>query len=94
MDFYEMTYILMNAKVIITAARGISCCNQIFYNLQARIIGFYVNDHNNLLHFIDKSVAPLDQMCNDYYYNYMKEVIVSPINITHQNVEEFKHLNI
>jgi len=94
MDFYEMTYILMNAKVIITGERGISCCNQIFYNLGAQIIGFQVNHDNNLLYFGNKALMPYDNMCNDYYYNYMKEVIVSPIDITHQNIEEFKNLNL
>lgn len=85
----------MNAKVIITAgAHDISCCNQIFYNLNARIIGFFVNNNNDLLHFTDKSIMKLDVMTNAYYHSYVKEVIVSPINITYQNVEEFKHLNI
>jgi hypothetical protein len=94
MDFYEMTYILMNAKVIITGERGISCCNQIFYNLGAQIIAFLVNYDNNLLYFGNTTFLHHDDMCNDYYYNSMKQAILSPIDITHQNVEEFKNLNI
>lgn len=88
MDFYEMTYILMNANTIITGQYGISCCNQIFYNLNATIIGFIVNTNNDTLYF--DSQIPYDAMCNAYYYNHMKEMIVSPLNITQKNVEEFK----
>ena len=39
-DFFSMVYTLMNASVIITGQNGISCCNQIFYNLDAEIIGY------------------------------------------------------
>ena len=94
MDFLKLTYLLMNAQVIITGQRGISCCNQIFYNLNARIIGFLETKTNNSLQFVNKTTIKHDVMCNAYYYHNMNEVILSPLNITSRNVEEFKRLNI
>ena len=94
MDFLKLTYLLMNAQLIITGQRGISCCNQLFYNLDARIIGFIETNTNKSLQFVNKSTVKYDVMCNAYYYHKMNEVILSPLNITAQNVEEFKRLNI
>ena len=92
MDFLKLTYLLMNAQLIITGQRGISCCNQLFYNLDARIIGFLETTTTDSLQFVNKSTVNYDVMCNAYYYHKMNEVILSPLNITAQNVEEFKRL--
>ena len=91
-DFFSMVYTLMNASVIITGQNGISCCNQIFYNLHAEIIGYKVNVKDNILKLMDKNVIELDNMCNGYYYNIMKKVIVSPLIITQEVVNQFKKL--
>ena len=59
-DFLKFTYLLMNAQVIITGQRGISCCNQIFYNLNARIIGFIETNTKKSLQFVKKSTITID----------------------------------
>jgi hypothetical protein len=99
-NFYKMTYILLNAKLILTSNRGISCANQIFYNLDAEIIGFIKDPFSNKLHIRNKLKnenifhGGYDAMCNGYYYNRMKKIIFSPSNITEKNVDEFKNLNL
>lgn len=93
MDFIELTYILLNAQLIIIGQNGISCANQIFLNLKARIIGFNVHNNNNLL-LSNKSFIKLDKFCNGYYYDKMENAILSPRNITKENVEQFKLFNL
>jgi hypothetical protein len=93
-NFFEMTYILMNAKMIIIGEKGISCHNQIFFNLNAKIISFILNEHDNIVRIVSKSKIRCDKMCNQYYYDKINKVIESPLNITEQNIEEFKNLNL
>jgi hypothetical protein len=94
-DFYKMVYILMHAQTIVTGQNGISCCNQVFYNLEATIIGFIVNYENNNMHFVPKEyIHPSyfqinDKLCNGYYYHRMRNVILSPLSITENNVAQF-----
>ena len=86
----------MNAKLIITGQYGISCCNQIFYNLNAQIIGFQVNKRDNNIKLVNKPsikfYIPFDKMCNSYYYHKMDKIILSPLVITKQNLKQFKNL--
>ena len=96
-DFYTMAYILMNARTIITGYGGISCCNQIFYNLDANIIGFIPNKTHNDIRIVNTSIIQknssysfiYDVLCNGYFYHRMQNVILSPLSITHKNVSEF-----
>lgn len=100
LNFFELSYILMNAKLIVTApGRGISCCNQIFFNLNAKIIGFLHDPHRKDLYLLNIKENKIldgkyDAMCNGYYYNKMEQLILSPINISYENVNEFKSLNL
>lgn len=95
-DFFKMAYILLHAKTIITSQRGISCCNQIFYNLNANIIGFLKNTDNNFILVNNK--YNLDPLCNGLYYFYMRKTILSPLYISNllqlQNcIEEIENLH-
>jgi len=86
-----MTYVLINAKLIITGQKNIYCANQIFYNLNSEIIGFILNIKDNLIRSDNKSII-LKNINNNIYYDKMHKVIVSPLNITQKNIEEFKNL--
>jgi hypothetical protein len=104
-NFFKMVYILQNASLIITGQNGISCCNQIFYNLNAEIIISVHNTGYKIKHtFLDDNIrfvnihtfrphpCPLDKMCNSYYYNFVKNAIIFPLEIKEDNVEQFKNL--
>jgi len=98
-NFLKLAYILMNAKVIITADRGISCANQYLYNMSAQIIGFQINNknhnrnrNNNSDFYItnDISFTKYDIMCNSLYHHLIKKVILSPLNITVNNMNQIE----
>ncbi len=96
-DFYTMAYILMNARTIITGQNGISCCNQIFYNLDATIIGFIRNHSDDMILIPKEQINRYhfmidDKLCNGYYYHRMRNVILSPLSITTNNVAQFYNM--
>jgi hypothetical protein len=82
-DFYKLAYILLNAKIIITSQRGISCFNQIFFNFKAIIIGFIKNNKNKF-ELVDNDYY-LDPMCNGLYFSILNYNIITPLRITNLN---------
>jgi len=93
-NFYEMAYMFLHASIIITADRGISCANQIFYNLNAKIIGFQLNTENKKLFTIETGnlKTNYDCMCNSIYHHLISKVILSPLIINTNNLEDIKNV--
>jgi hypothetical protein len=91
-DFFKMSYTLLNASVIVTADRGISCANQIFYNLNALIIGFQLNTIDNIEIFNDNKKTKYDFMCNSLYHHLIKKVILAPLIIKQEHIEIIKNI--
>lgn len=83
-NFLEMAYSFLNASIIITSDRGISCANQCFYNLNAKIYAFLVNN-KNIIEISNNSKIRKDTMCNMYYFNFVKGVI---FNESHKKLFE------
>ena len=91
-NFFTMAYILLHASIIVTADRGISCANQIFYNLKAKLIGFQLNIVNKDLFCIvnDNKNTKYDFMCNSIYHHLISKVILSPLIINIKHLEDIK----
>lgn len=85
-DFYEMAFKLLNSSIIITGQRGISCANQIFYNLDAKIISFDIHNKDTFI-LTDKNTYYYDFLCNSFYYDKIIHSILAPSEI------KFNHLN-
>ena len=91
-DFYKMAYMLMNASIIITGQRGISCCNQIFYNLNAKIIGT-ISINDNYFGYGNKNEITFDNMCNCLYYHKMENLIIKmPNNIDDSHLHNIHNI--
>ena len=93
-NFLIMSYMLLNASIIITGDRGISCANQIFYNLNAKLIGFQVNTENKDLFTIvnDNKNTNYDFMCNSIYHHLISKVILSPLIINTDHLKNIKNV--
>ena len=89
-NFLNMTYMLLHASIIVTADRGISCANQIFYNLNAKLIGFQINKNNSFIITNDNKNTKYDFMCNSIYHHLISKVILSPLIINTNHIEDIK----
>ena len=82
-DFIKFSYILLNAKTILTSYHvGISNANQIFYNLNARIIA--TTPTRNTIYSKNKPhcIFKNDIFCHGWYSNVVKDYITFPHNIS------------
>lgn len=87
-DFLEFVYVLLNADIIVTGERGISCSNQMFYNLDSTIIGFIAGQHKDFI--IDDNKIRYDGMCNSIYHSKITKRIVSPLSINDIHLDQIK----
>lgn len=92
-NYYEFVYKLLNAKNIFTAQHGISCANQIYFNLDASIYTFIPLENNicTFTIFNNRNVRK-DQLCNSYYYNKISKSIYSPLNISLLEIKNMEYL--
>lgn len=90
----KMAHILMHASVILTSQRGISCFNQIFYNLNndCKIIGFMVNENNDNIYITKSNNNHKDFMCNELYFHKMEKIIYSPLKIKLEHAKDIEKL--
>jgi hypothetical protein len=88
-DYLKMAYIFLNASIIITADRGISCANQFLYNLDAKIIGFQINKKKFILTDNIK-FTKYDLMCNSLYHHLIKKIILSPLDIKKEHLSQIE----
>lgn len=91
-NFLNMTYMLLHASIIVTADRGISCANQIFYNLNAKLIGFQINENNSFIIVNNNKNTKYDFMCNSIYHHLISKVILSPLIINTNHIEDIKKI--
>jgi hypothetical protein len=91
-NFIDMAYILLHASIIVTGDRGISCANHIFYNLNAKLIGFQINILDKDLFCIvnNNTNTNYDFMCNSLYHHLISKVILSPLIINTTHLEDIK----
>lgn len=90
-NYYEFIYKLLNAKTIFTAHHGISCANQIYYNLKANI--YSLLPHNNSQVIINECRnINYDRLNNSYYHNLIRKTIYMPLNISSSNIKQLEYL--
>lgn len=87
----KMAYILMNASVIVSGQRGISCFNQIFYNIEnCKFFGFIVG--GNKIKITDNTEIIKDDFCNGLYFHLIEKIIHSPLKINKEHAKEFEKI--